>query len=59
LEIYTIRVGQNMPYVDENPVVHSHIFHTLATFFVQIITFCEVTFQRNVLPSCFHPDNER
>ena len=59
LEIYTTRTGQKIPYVDENPGLYLRIFNILATVCVRIITVWEVTFQRNLLPSCFHPDNER
>ena len=60
LEIYTKRTGQKIPFVDENPALHLCIFSTLATVFVRIITtFWEVTIQRNLLLSGFHPDNER
>ena len=40
LEIYTIRPGKKLPYVDENPPLYLRVFNTLATVFVRnIITF--------------------
>jgi hypothetical protein len=52
-----IRTGQKISSVDENPGLYLRLFDILASAFVRIITIWEKIFQRNLLPSCFHPEN--